>query len=201
MKYLDDNSLFLSEMTVLEGLIARENRLPAQVFRPPVCRFLMLDFDRFQFKEYFVYLSRFVEKVQESRFWFACLEPDPATYYYQHFKKYPFAEMLLHASPDEYLALLRQDPNGSPADALAYRADMIVFYSHSKRWVVYGERELSLIVAGFEDDSVAKAFLTSFDRSWLLSAEDAVENILPLVFGDTRNTATRESISEALIRN
>jgi len=201
MKFLDDNSVFFSETAVLDGLIIRENRLPAEVFRSQMCGFLMLDFDRFQFREYFTYLARFVEKVRESRFRFACLDPDPVAYYYQHFRKYPFAEMLPQASPDDYVALLRQDPDGSPADALAYRADVIVFYSHSKRWVVYGERELSLIVVGFQDESLVEAFLSSFDRSWLLSAEDAVENILPLVFGDPRNMTTRENIGKTLVLN
>lgn len=75
------------------------------------------------------------------------LRPDPFTYFYHHFKKYPAFVVRPEHSVDDYFAFLNADPGDSPADALATNAQRYAILPMDGSWFVYGNwsKEMSVL--------------------------------------------------------
>jgi hypothetical protein len=78
------------------------------------------------------------------------LDPEPE-YYREHFGFFPAWRLGVNESGDDYRDLISYEPPKSPADALMYRADVLMLFSTSGSIVAWAQRELELGVLGLFD--------------------------------------------------
>ena len=109
---------------------------------------------------------------------FAVIEPDPERYFFHHFGKYPIIEVSVNDSEETFLKAVNEDPGGSPADAIIYNGRVIVVYSDSPVWALYGERDYEFCVAAFAREELKDAFVSSYGPERVFSIEEAVEQLL-----------------------
>jgi len=64
------------------------------------------------------------------------LDPDPLKYFHKHFGKYPILSLQKGDPAETYLALLNEDPGGSPADAVGTNCYEWVILPESHGWFV-----------------------------------------------------------------
>jgi hypothetical protein len=69
------------------------------------------------------------------------LDPQPVTYFHRHFGKYPILSLLRGDSAETYIALLNEDPGGSPADAVGTNCYEWIILPESHRWFVHCLRD------------------------------------------------------------
>lgn len=72
---------------------------------------------------------------------FIVLHPEPVAYFHRHFGKYPILSLQRGDTAETYLALLNEDPGGSPADAVGTNRDEWVILPESHRWFVHCLRD------------------------------------------------------------
>lgn len=68
------------------------------------------------------------------RAYYIVLSPDPVHYFYHHFKKYPVIKISYRDSADDFLALMKADPGGSPADAVRTNWSESVIFVPGGKW-------------------------------------------------------------------
>jgi hypothetical protein len=69
--------------------------------------------------------------------YYVLLRPDPIQYFHRHFHKYPAFEITLDDTAKTYLAVLNEDPGGSPADAVGTNWSTCVIAPPSRKWFVH----------------------------------------------------------------
>jgi hypothetical protein len=69
------------------------------------------------------------------------LYPHPVTYFHQHFGKYPILSLQKGDLAESYIALLNEDPGGSPADAVGINCYEWVILPESHKWFVHCLRD------------------------------------------------------------
>ena len=92
------------------------------------------------------------------------LDPDPIQYFLRHFNKYPILEICAGDSSEQYLALLNEDPGGSPADAVGTNCYEWVILPHSHKWFIHCVR--------ISDDSGGHLWIP---ESWIAKALDVYQ--------------------------
>ncbi len=78
----------------------------------------------------------------DTRAYYLVLSPDPIRYLY-HFNKYPLLDIGYRDSLDDYLALLNEDPGGSPADAVGTVWSVSVIFPRGGKWFSHLQRSAS----------------------------------------------------------
>lgn len=82
----------------------------------------------------------------------AVLDPDPVNYYYKHFGYYNMFVLPTHSTESDYWNMLAMEPEGSPADAILFNSEVVVWIPISEKWAIWGERSLEECVLAFSDD-------------------------------------------------
>ena len=72
---------------------------------------------------------------------FMVLRPEPVAYFHKHFGKYPIVSLQKGDSAETYLALLHEDPGGSPADAVGTNCYEWVILPDWHSWFVHCLRD------------------------------------------------------------
>ncbi|HEY3597940.1 MAG TPA: hypothetical protein VGL08_10580 [Paraburkholderia sp.] len=85
------------------------------------------------------------------------LQPDPFSYFYHHFKKYPAFIVGPENSDNEFFAFLHADPGDSPADALAYNAQRYAILPSTDSWFIYGNWSKQMSALCGSADAIAFA--------------------------------------------
>jgi hypothetical protein len=169
---------FDAEIHRLDRWIDRAERLPNQVFRTAPRHPRFIEFDLLLSRGFFDATSTVRHALQTKWITFGVLAPDPVDYYSSHFGKLPYLRFELSESPDSFVAALNQDPGGSPADAIADRADIVVCHDESWRWLIVGDRSIELgVVAGFDAEAGA-AIESGLSGLGLLRVNEAVERVV-----------------------
>lgn len=91
-------------------------------------------------KEFGDLLHRLMHLSADKTCHYVVLDPDPTHYFLHHFKKYPIVEIRAEETVEQYLAILNEDPGGSPADAVGTNCYEWVIISPSHRWFVHCQR-------------------------------------------------------------
>lgn len=68
------------------------------------------------------------------------LNPDPFSYFYFHFGKYPGFIVKAHHSDNDFFEILMMDPADSPADAIGFYSEQYVVLPVSGEWFIYADR-------------------------------------------------------------
>ena len=193
---ITSRSEFDSEMRKIDELVDRNATLPEQVFRPKASAFYVIDFDQLWSEEFFSDTQRLTVKAGDTVFTFAVLNPDPDSYYYAAFGKFPFLRFTNRDAADSYVTALHDDPGGSPADAIAYNSDVIVIYPRSQRWVIYGDRNLEIGIVAAIDDEMATAICATSQSLKFFTPAEAVRELLPPVYRGIVPAEVRKSLIE-----
>jgi hypothetical protein len=69
------------------------------------------------------------------------LRPEPVTYFHHHFGLFPIVALKKGDTAETYLALLLEDPGGSPADAVGINCYEWVILPESHRWFAHCLRD------------------------------------------------------------
>lgn len=183
MKFLTEAGAFSSCRSALDTLIVRERRLPQQVFKSPLSRFVFLSSDDlFHTAGFFDRIKSFLARVGEQRCFLAVVEPDPVDYFFRHFGKYSVVEMSFADTDEDYLRIMQEDPGGSPADAIGYNSRIVMLFSTSQRWAVYADRDFELAIAAFTEGELLQVFTTVYDSDRLFDVNEAIERLIKPIY-------------------
>ncbi len=174
--YIDNLNSFRNEEAIANSLIDRRAVFPEQVFQSPFSRFTFLNFDEI-FSEYFYErMVAFLRSSHENDITLFVVEPDPESYFFHHFQKYPIVKIPATVSSAEFLSAIFEDPKDSPADAIAYNSSRLLVYSSSLEWAIFGSRDFEVGVFASKTESVHASFQTLYERTF--NAQDAIESIM-----------------------
>lgn len=159
------------------------NRLPEQVFRSKPERCAFVEFDLTMGGGFGELLSSFAARCGDSEVYVTALDPEPEEYYFSHFRRYGALRFKVEELEADYLAALRAEPEGSPADALLYVAEVVAWFGDTKSWAIWGERNLgvgvvadrSLRIEGMEPGQ------STHGVKWF-NVEDAISDLVALNF-------------------
>ncbi len=123
------------------------------------------------------------------------IDPDPIAYFHKHFNKISSFCFDTTVTEKEYGAILHRSP-GNPADAIAGRADTMVWVPEHRRWAMWGEHGCEIAVIGFDDPAQAEALLR--ENIYWMDAETALEDFASAPYRDHK---APEDFARALIEN
>jgi hypothetical protein len=187
---------FEREITRIVELVDLAAELPEQVFRAKPCAFRVVDFSAIWSAEFFLFLQQLTTAVDSTGFILAVLRPDPSRYFYRHFNRYPLLRFSINDASECYIEEVNEDPGGSPADSIITNSTTLIIYPESRRWAIYGDRDLDVAIIAAMDD-VAVQYILSHARHQLYSADAAVPALLARVY----HGEVPAAIAEALVHN
>jgi hypothetical protein len=123
------------------------------------------------------------------------IEPDPIAYFHKHFNKISSFCFNTAITDKEYGAILHLSP-GNPADAIAGRADTVVWIPEHGRWAIWGEHGREIAVIGFDDPAQAEVLF--HESIYWMDAETAIEGFASAPYRDQK---APEDFARALIEN
>jgi len=130
----------------LKLVVHPDRRLPDPVFQPQYGSFRFTEFDATVADQFWPALRGLMRASVDEHCSLAVLDPDPFNYFFVQFKKYGARRFEFGNTAEDYYDALSAEPNGSPADALLYNSEVIVWVPDSLRWAVWGERSLGVAV-------------------------------------------------------
>lgn len=183
MEFLTDDTLFLKKISEVESVVKRDVQLPKQVFCKDFSKFVVIDFDEI-FIDFFHKINAFLLASSEFQWTFAVIDPNPQTYFYYHFKKYPVFEVTIEDDIENYKSLIWEDPGDSPADSLDTNAAVIVVYSKTLNWAIYADKEFEIGIVGFRETETMEKFISSYGKDRIFSMAEAIPNLLEVMYKD-----------------
>lgn len=128
-----------SQKTVLDAVRLKINRCESRLSTP---KMNAVRFDSVVISTLGFY--RFIQELKtmsnENSIWLLVDEPDPETYFYRHFGRFPLADVGRIVSASEYISVLNRDPGDSPADAISINWFRMYIVPDSERWLIRCER-------------------------------------------------------------
>ena len=164
------------EYSSIASLVDVKNDLPSQVFVPGFSNFTFINFDDIFTGNFYEKISGFQRQINDDELTVFMLKPDPRLYFYHHFGNYPLMKFPASSSNKEYISALFADPGGSPADAVVYNSSVLLFYSTSLRWVIYGSRDFEVAIFASKDKILVDKFQRIYDKTF--DVKSAIQNIL-----------------------
>lgn len=156
--------------TLVRKVFLLEGDIPDQVFNPPFDNFLFQEFDWALTPNFWdSAIQPFSLALEDAYVVVAVLEPNPVNYFYQNFGYYNWFKYPPTINGRDYWKILEKGPKESPADALLFNSETIVWLPASLKWAVWGNRSYGLCIIAFQDNET-KIKLTSFLKSWKSAA-------------------------------
>lgn len=165
----------------LAKVLNRGAALPDNVFRQALRCFLFVTFDELFMPLFFDHLKRYLLDVGENGFWVTAIDPDPELYFSSHFDFFGSIEFSSFDTESEYLAALNNYPEDSPADALAHNSTLLMLFSSSYKWAIYGDRNVDIAICAFADEHQRELFRSIYGSDLL----DGVEAAAAHAYGAT----------------
>lgn len=150
-------------------------RLPGRVFNEQFKFFLFITFDELLMPLFFNNLKLYLSGAEDKDYWVAPIHPDPKSYFHVNFGSLCAFQMSSSDSEKDYFSILHAYPAGSPADALAHNANLLLLLSRTSRWVIYGDRDVDLAVCAFRDSADMRVFKNAYGADLLNGVEGAGE--------------------------
>ncbi|WP_139488178.1 hypothetical protein [Brevibacillus dissolubilis] len=130
-----------------------KKRLPEQVFHINFQKTLVFDFDMAMSESFWMEIERLKAASKYTEVFLAVLEPDPVDYYLHEFHYFNWCCFPDSTTPEECWDTLEQGPAESPADAILYNSEIVVWLPTSMKWAIWGERKYGVCILAFNDDS------------------------------------------------
>lgn len=163
-KYEDYQIAFL----LLNKVFHIQKKLPNQVFKTPFSGFLFQDFDWTLTKDFWdTFLSPLGNVFKDNYILTAVLDPDPIHYFHHNFGYYNMIKFPSNSTANEYWKNLEAGPENSPADAILYNSEIIVWIPPSANWAIWAERNHEICILAFASESVQK-LASPIAKNWKL---------------------------------
>lgn len=172
MKVMSTEQEYGMVATGAKNILNEAEKLPENVFLRQFKFFLFITFDELFLPLFFNHLKQYMLEFNEKVCWVTAIDPDPRLYYGANFNFFGSVEFTSSDTVDDYLAALNDYPKDSPADALAHNANLLVFFSPTNEWAVYGDRDADIAICAFADRRRMDSF-RSFYGSDLLGGVKA----------------------------
>lgn len=181
MRWIDEISGLERERRRLGERLRFGATLPDQVFARAPQKFMLLEFDPVLDDKFLKAAQGISGRLGETHLVWGVLLPDPVDYFSKHFAKVPWLRIEPGDSADQVTQSLLADPGNSPADAPAIRADRVVLYGESLRWLIFADRGMELAVLGCFDETTSEAWEALLDR-YLYTVEETVRKLVPAIY-------------------
>lgn len=154
-----------------------EKRLPEQVFVVPSGKKCVIDFDKAMGYSFWNELERLVALSNDSFILMAVLDPHPEDYYYEEFSLYNWYIFPNGSTADDYWNAINWSPADSPADAIVFNSEVVVWLSPTLKWAIWGERRYGICILALSEE------IDSYTSEFCLSIETAITDLVSLNFG------------------
>lgn len=171
-----EEQIFRKELYSIGSLIDKEKTIPEQVFDSRLSNFAFISIEDIFSEEFFDKMKKFLSQINENDFRVFAIEPDPESYFYHNFGKYPLLMFSMDSTAQQYVSAVFADPGESPADAIGYNSSSLLVYSSSYRWAIYGSRDFEVGIFASESTALSDIFHQIYDDN--LDVETAIEHIL-----------------------
>ncbi|NMO94916.1 hypothetical protein [Paenibacillus lemnae] len=178
--------------SLINQIIIDGFRLPNQVFQPPLNKFVFEEFDWSMSAEFWETIQSLALQSADSYVLMAVIEPNPIDYFYKEFGYYSWFKIPTTSSTDDYWSILELEPEGSPADAVVFNSDVVVWVSPSKSWAIWGERSHGVCVLATRNE------LDQLQLSTWRTVDKAINELIPLQY---TNKKVPEDFSDLLTIN
>lgn len=191
-KFIKDKNDFEETLYCVKQTFHYEQRLPNQVYKVPFQRNVVIDFDDAMSHVFWYELEKWMNVSDDSFVIMAVLDPDPVDYYYKEFSQYNWCILQKETTADEYWNTLNQGPDESPADAILFNSEVVIWLSPSRKWAMWGERSYGICILSFNDDAI-----NDFENELWFTMEQAIADLISLNF---RNYTVPEEIISKLMK-
>ncbi|PLR77523.1 hypothetical protein CU633_10000 [Bacillus sp. V3-13] len=142
-----------------------ECKLPEQVFCQQFRYFKFEEFDWTMSGDFWNTLEKLAIETKDNFVLTAVLEPNPEEYFHKEFNYYNWVKLPVGLSADDYFEILEFGPEESPADAVLYNSNTVIWLAPSMKWAIWGERDYGVCVIGINDISYRNKLLP-YLKSW-----------------------------------
>lgn len=165
--YINNTKGYQAALLSLNKIFCIEQRLPDQVFKTPFFGFTCEDFDDTMTANFWNTLLQPIGKaLNDSHILTAVLDPDPKNYFYPNFGYYNMLNMPIDTTGTEYLKSLETGPVTSPADAILYNSEIVVWAPSGGRWAVWGQRDCEICILAFADEQAMAVVRSFLNKNW-----------------------------------
>lgn len=189
---ITDRQQFEQASSMVEKAFHHTRRLPDQVFKMPVRNRSVCEFDRALSDSFWTELTRLADAAGDSCILMAVLDPNPIEYFFKEFDQYNWCILSRGTTAEDYWEMLEQGPNGSPADAILFNSEVVIWLSPSLKWAIWGERSYGICLLGCDDE------ISGPTSDLWFSIETAITNRLPLNFN---NQNVPDDIARSFLKN
>lgn len=159
----------------VEKILDRTKVLPENVFRQTFRFFLFITFDDLLLPFFFNHVKQYLLDVEENSFWLTAIDPDAKLYFGAHFDFFGTIEFFNSDTEDDYIAALNYDPGDSPADALTHNSNILMVFSPTEKWAIYGDRDADIAICAFTDREQMERFKSAYSSGLLGGVEAAAD--------------------------
>lgn len=164
----------------IDNVFNIESQLPEQVFSKNFSNYIFEEFDWTMCSEFWDLMRVLAMKVNDSQIFSVVIDPDQVNYFYKEFNYFNCIKIPVNLEKHEYSKVLEIGPKESPADAILYNSNIVVWTSPSMKWGVWGQRNFGICILAFNKD-IKKDDFMPFLKSWK-SAEKALESWVTMNF-------------------
>ncbi|MFK4305316.1 hypothetical protein ABH892_005501 [Paenibacillus sp. RC254] len=189
-KLISDKEKFEEAVNLVKRAFDHEKRLPEQIFNVPFQKTCVFDFDKAMSYSFWHELERLINLSNDPFILMAVLDPHPVDYFYKEFSRYNFFILSRDATADEYWKMIESSPEESPADAIVFNSEVVVWLSPSMKWAIWGERSYGICIVGLSEE------ISSYKSESCLTIDTAISDLVSLNFG---NIIPDEVVSKLLL--
>lgn len=165
-------------LSLINMVFQIKNSLPEKVFKKPFFGFVCMDFDNAMTSNFWDTVLQPIGKIfNDNNILISVLDPDPKNYFYHNFNYYNMLNLPIDITGAEYLGNLATGPFKSPADAILYNSETVVWVPNNKRWAIWGQRDYEICILAFADEQAMKEVKPFLDKGWK-TADKALNNFV-----------------------
>ncbi len=199
-RFVVSDEEFSELLRMRKRLIRDDAVLPANVFNSEYPLFRVVDEARAlsdRFLDPILDLSR---ELHLDQIILMMMQPDPAEYYYRHFKKYGVIVLQSNDSSDDVMTLCWEGPLESPADAFAIVVNTFALFPMScglPDWCVYRDRlHAEAGIIAFKNSDIATEFAKRDRYHITVDPQTAAETFMAIPAGGRLPDETRREFLE-----
>ncbi|MFD2671624.1 diadenosine tetraphosphatase [Marinicrinis sediminis] len=189
-RFISSKKQFEESLNLIKKVFNYEKRLPEQVFKMEFSKNYVFDFDIVMSSSFWGELERLVTLSDDQHILMAVLDPHPESYYYKEFSQYNWCILSRNFTEKEYWETIESSPEASPADAIVFNSETIVWVSSSMKWAMWGERSYGICILGISDG------VSTFESEVNLTLEQAINELVSLNFG---GEVSKEVVSKLMM--
>lgn len=182
--FIKEKDEFLKINKFIRNVFNTESALPEQVFAKNFSNYLFEEFDWTMNGEFWDFIKTLADKTGDSQVFSVVIDPNQLDYFYKEFNYFNCVKLPVCLENSQYFEVLELGPKGSPADAILYNSNIVVWTSPSMKWGVWGQRQYGTCIMAFNKDLKIDDLMPYF-KSWK-SADKALESWVAMNFSNQR---------------